>query len=645
MVLSVVLSADSTLPNGIRISDIPSSGNTRFEMVVGYQSGVRNENEGMSGLASIVSRFLASSDAARALSLAAYGAGGEMQFINELDRTAIRVNVPDWAKPMVLAHVAALLGETPENSSDLLDRARRADRPSTFRSRVEDEIRIGLLSSHPYHHPMDGWAADVQQITNEHVVRFFNENYGTDRAFVLTASPVMDEFRQKLSAIPERKSRKISESAIRAGNAERILRFPSEENAGAMIFASPLPGVFYRGWYAVLMLDGLIRRAVPGKPVTSIIPTLDPYYWRLEVPVPPGQFAETVQDNVLQEINRLQFARAKADDLETARRDATEYINSRYVQEWFASQGIEPRRQEGLAWIASFTADDMRSTARDLLIMNRVIASWSPKPKQNGVQVENISDTSGSGGFAGMALKPLSPVTVAPFPNHNHPAPDFTTPERLNSGVWVAASTEPMIFLAGSEKVGLPEGNRRDGPNGSVWTQIGPADENVVRAFQKYRAERILVLYPAALRDKTRSVWNAFKSTRANSFVPDPVGKVANIDLPALIILKAMLDRKLIESGWWHDASLRIDAAQGAALQIDASPEIRNQVLEWIKAVGDGPMNETDFNWAREVAIHHLNDVLPDVQMLLWQRVPGYVLTDLSTIQPTQVQDVAKLYF
>src|SRR5262249_43343006 len=112
-----------------------------------------------------------------------------------------------------------------------------------------------------------------------------------------------------------------------------------------------------------------------------------------------------------------------------------------------------------------------------------------------------------------------------------------------------------------------------------------------------------------------------------------------------LVILKAVLDRKLIESGWWHDAELRIDAAQGATLHIEAPTEIRNQIMQWIKAVPASPIPEADFKWAREVAIHHLNDVLPDIQMLLWQRVPDYIFADLSTIAATQVQDVAKLYF
>jgi hypothetical protein len=644
VLLSVALFADSTLPNGIRIFDIAATAE-RFELVAGYQAGVRNEAGGLSGLASIVSHVLASTGSVRALSLAAYGAGGDLQFIDELDRTAIRVSVPEWARPMVLSELAALFQEMPGANAELIERAFKLPRPVSFRSKVEDEIRIGLLGSHPYHHPSAGWPADVEQTSHDDIARFFKEHYGTDRAFVLMSVRAGDELRQKLSAIPERKSRRLPEAALRVATAERTLRFPGEENTGAVIFASPVPSVFYRGWYSVLMLDRLVRRAVPGNPSTSIVPAMDPYYWRMEVVVPAGQFAETVQENLLQELSRLQFARARAEDLEAARRDALEYLNSRYAVEWFISQGIAARRQEGIDWVRAFTADDMRIAARDILIMNRMIASWSPKPKQNVVRVESINAATDIPTAAPPANQPLAPVAVSPFPAHSHVPSASAVPEKLGSGVWLLAGSTSMVFLSGQEASGLPDGDRHDGSNGSLWRFTSAPDENTVRAFQKYRADRILVVTPPAVRERARALWSKFAGNSRDSLTPAPVGNVANIDLPALLILKAMLDRKLIESGWWHQAALRIEATSGATLVIEAAPPIREQISAWVKAIAAGPLADSDFAWAREAAMHHLPEVIPDVQILAWQRVPDYVLADLSTIAATQVQDVAKLYF
>src|SRR5262245_8481806 len=389
--------AAEVLPNGIRIDEIPAS-DDRFELVIGYQTGVRSETRGLSGLSFIVGHLLASTVPARSIALVAYGAGGEVEFLNELDRTALRVSVPAWAKSMILEQVAAYLEQSPAANSELIARVLSAalqaagERDSEFRAKVQDEIRVGLLGSHPYHHRPEGWKSALEQVTAEDIAQFFAENCGTDRAFVLATAPFPGDLRERISALKSRASRKLHESTVRVIRAERSLRFASEESPGAVILASPVPGVFFQGWYSVLMLDRLIRRSVPGKPATSLIPTLDAYYWSLEMPVPPGQFAEPVEENLMQEINRLQFSRAKPEDLEAARRDAVEYLDSAYVRGWFLSHGLEARRAEGLQWVKGFTADDMRATARDLIIMNRVLASWSPKAAQRTVEVTSLRD-------------------------------------------------------------------------------------------------------------------------------------------------------------------------------------------------------------------------------------------------------------
>ena len=80
--------AAEVLPNGVRIDELPAS-DDRFELIVGYQAGLRSETRGLSGLSSIVGHILASSVPARSLAVAAYGAGGEVEFLNQLTRTAL----------------------------------------------------------------------------------------------------------------------------------------------------------------------------------------------------------------------------------------------------------------------------------------------------------------------------------------------------------------------------------------------------------------------------------------------------------------------------------------------------------------------------------------------------------------------------
>src|SRR5262249_53412159 len=248
-----------------------------------------------------------------------------------------------------------------------------------------------------------------------------------------------------------------------------------------------------------------------------------------------GQVADAVEQNLVQDIDRLQFSRTRPEDLQAARQEATSYLDSSFVREWFASEDLEARRQEGLQWVASLTVDDIRATVRDIIAANRLVASWSGKPHQNTVQVESLSATPpANSAKTELLLSPLNPVPVAPFPPHPHPAKLSSTPERLSSGVWLADSSISGVFLSGAEPSGLPDGAERVGPNGALWVFDGPPDANTVHAFQKYRADRLLVLAGPGTADAARTLWNSFKSNDRDATVIALHGNVPNIDLPVL---------------------------------------------------------------------------------------------------------------
>ena len=165
-----------------------------------------------------------------------------------------------------------------------------------------------------------------------------------------------------------------------------------------------------------------------------------------------------------------------------------------------------------------------------------------------------------------------------------------------------------------------------------------------LRDFSKYRAERILVLAPSSSVARAREVWSNFKGSNSGP-TRVPKGKISTGDLPALFVLKTIIDLKLIDSGWWRDAELRIDATEGAELQIAAGDEKRAQILGWIKSIGTTPLSDKYFAWAREVAIHRFKTTMPDLQALTWERDPQGSVADLSSISSGLLQDVVRLYF
>jgi len=602
-ILTLLLSP-STLPNGIRLVELPPGADT-VEIVAGYTTG------GLTGFAS--------TPAAKALMLDAYAAGATIDFLNEIDRTAVRIRTAKWTVPMLTDRLASLFKEVPKGTE--------ASDPSSrdFRAKVEDEIRNALVGP-----------------------RAPRVDYATDEAFVLISSPAPDSLRDALSAIPKRASANRAEEAIDRLPAERTFRFKSDIPEGAVIFASPVPSVYYKQWYLMLLLDRLIHHVVRLPLKTTLPLTVRPYYYRVELPVPSGQLPEPAEENLLQELQRLQFTAANARDLAAARQEALAYLDSNPVREWFASQDIVSRREEGLQWLQSMSSDDMRLAARDLLIMNRVLVTWSPRPKQIAVSSEpltavgpvgeaqarqraaSINDRPGRSQSAPIEKRTELPNERVPisFPAHNDRTFSTSLPERLTSGVSIVTSTANAVFVSG-------------GPFTRFDHELIAED---LKPFQQYRADRILVLSTASSMDRARRIWSAFKGN-ANGETVLPKGSVPSGNLSALFVLKTILDLKVIESGWSGDALPRIDAGEGSNLQIPASDEKRQQILDWIKAIANTPLADAYFTWAREVAMHHFESVLPHLQALTWERDAQGTVQDPVTVSAKHVQDVARIYF
>jgi hypothetical protein len=627
IILTLLLTVEPTQANGIQVIPLPPE-NDRFEMIAGYRAGIRDETSGSSGLAAAAASFLMSSRSAREVALAAYGAGGDFEFFSELDRTGFHVKVPLWAKPIVEDAAARFFAEAPDKDAALADfaltdaRMRAESTDADFRAKVEDEIRIALLGSHPYHHRPSGWKTDLAELSRNDLQQFFAQNYGTDRAFVvMSGSPSA-----LLGELPARMSRQPKTARNEVFKADRILKFPAELTAGAVILASPVPAVYYKRWFAVLLVDKLIQRLVPGKPAGTLVPALDPYYYRIEIPVPAGQFVDAVHENFLHEIERLQYTRAPDRDLQEARQSAIEYLESPDVKRWFLSFGMPERRQEGIEWIRSFSADDMRATVRDLLISNRVVATWPPKPTDTVVVVEKLSDSKPN---TAPALRPtLDAATLrhTPFPAHTDPLITQTAPERLPSGVSIVGSSMHAVFVA---------------PNSLDLFNHEPSFE-IMQSYGAYKAGRILVMAPRADLERVKQQWNLFLGNPRDA-TPTPLsGDVKATDLAALLVLKTLLDRKLIEGALWNDVQLDISPRGGSQLTIRAHDADRARVLGWIKDIASNPPSDSDLAWAREVAVHRLDRTLPDIQSLIWQQDAAGVLPDLPTVSATHVQEVAQ---
>src|SRR5262245_29756760 len=278
------------------------------------------------------------------------------------------------------------------------------------------------------------------------------------------------------------------------------------------------------------------------------------------------------------------------------------------------------------------TADDLRVAARDLLLANRVVASWSPKAKQTSVEVEDLRKVD-------QAAKPAPAASLAPvlqgetllpsaFPQHSDPSLTVGPPEKLPSGVSLVASNINGVFISG----------------GSLTKYNEELSTEILRTFQTYKPDRILVLAPSQSLDSARRLWSNFRGNSSGSTAVAK-GNVSSGDLGALVILKTLVDRKVIQAGWWNDVEVKISASEGSMLAISADADRRARIVEWIKQLGMEKPTDEDVAWAREVAIHRFGRLQADLQALVWERDPQGSLQNLETISAGHVSDVARIYF
>jgi hypothetical protein len=633
LIFIVLLPADSTLPNGIRVYEVSNNiktGNS-FELTVGYRTDGLQEIAGARGLTEVVAAFLKSTPSVRAIEIAAYGAGGTVEYFSDLDRTGLRLRMPNWARSMVERSIAEFLSETPRKNPELVDRALdevRSRIPSItdIRSEVETQFRIALMGP--------GGPADLSNISRETVIEFFTKYYGTNRAFAVLNSAALET----LNTVERRLSEDPMPRTERPGTAMHgeLPRNPSDLDEGAVILGAPAPSIYYRSWYALLMLDRLIQETVPSKPKTDLRPSLEPYFYRMEVAVPPGQLSEAVEAALRADLNQMQYVRAGNEQLEAARRSAVQYLDSERIQGWFVSLGVSARRMEGIDWVRSFSADDMRSAARDLVESNPVVASWSPRVRVLKLQSEYLNDIADrlakSSSVAAPKLVPLNPVKVIPFPPHKDTTIAEKSPVRLDSGVSIVASTTYAVFVG------------PDSPNSLTFYAQEPSSDLLQTSYGAYRSGRILVMAPPEALDRLRQQWARFKGNPNDETAMAVAGKIPGPHLPSLLVLKMLLDRRLIEAGMWNDVQLDIRVSEGSTLTIHGSEADRGRVLSWIEEIASRPIPDEDVEWAREAAIHHLEDFLPDLQSLVWEWTPGGIIFDFHFIPTALIRDAARIY-
>ena len=175
-----------------------------------------------------------------------------------------------------------------------------------FGFELDREIGTDLLRDYPYI-----WSdpASVNQIDRLQIVdleTYFEENFGTDRAYVITTDTVGQSSLTALADIVARQSSHDPVTNRLSEPVERVLDLPSRIDGGVVV-ARAVPSVHFEDWFRTLVVDRLLRQVSEPSARFRFRPGVDPVLHRIEVSVAIPLFAEDVRDNLLDQIAQMQF--------------------------------------------------------------------------------------------------------------------------------------------------------------------------------------------------------------------------------------------------------------------------------------------------------------------------------------------------
>ena len=644
------------LGNGLRVIYLPlvntppGGGDGRTEIVFGYTAGARNERGYPRGVAQLVEAYLANAVTARSVALTAHLAGGSFRFLQEPDLVGMRVAVPSSRVAIVLDQIATYFDEA-RLDLEVLEYARSlilehaVGTPSDARARFGPEVDRTLLGDHPYVWAKPADHDEIDRLQVNDLRQYFEDNFGTDRAYVILPETIPEAALRTLSAVEPRVSITSPGSAPVLAAEEIVLEFPSQSQGG-VILATSVPSVHFEAWFHSLVIGRFLRQVVGPESGFELGYSVDSSMHRIEIPVEIPLFSEDVRDSVLNTIRQLPFQIPDDERLQAAVEDVLGFLGQRPVLEWFAAQGLWDSLREGWNAIRNLTPDGFRSAARDFDSARRVVATWAPLIEQPQVTVENLSE------YLPLSVEVPPEIRRAPGPVPVPPFDEIAVREgplirvdRLRSGVTLAEDSMHAIFIAGRFDSILPGGAALRGTNGALWSFPNAPALEVWDQLSEVRPDRILFFSPASELNSARVRFRDWTSGRLDSTPSLSVGPVSTGDLPSLVVLKTWLDAKVIEAGWWGQVGLDIVGTEGSRLLIEADPGREEQIRAWISDVAAEGLSDDEFLRVRSAAGGYFNSIRRELQILLWQRDPRGMIRPPSSVTQSRLRDVARIYF
>jgi zinc protease len=391
----------TTLDNGLRVLLLEDHRNPIVSVQVWYRVGSRNEQRGATGLAHLLEHMMFKGTAKhgpREFARLIEQNGGQDNAFTTQDVTSYFVDIAADRVDLVLELEADRMRNLRLDPKDIASerevvieerRTRTEDDPGGF---LGEEVGAIAFVAHPYGSPIIGWMDDIKRVTPPEIRAFYDRYYQPNNALLVVvgdfkAAALLEKIRKSFGAIPRAPDAPAVLAVEPPQNGERrvVVRkqaelpivymgfhapnYRSEDAAALDLLSTILSGGRASRLYKDLVYERQVALDAGGS--YSYL-SLDPnIFWFSATPM-PGHTTESIEKELLGEIERLKSEPVSAEELTRAKNQ----IESSFV---FQEDSVHRRasllarfelvggyglKDDYLAKIRAVTADDVQRVAR-----------------------------------------------------------------------------------------------------------------------------------------------------------------------------------------------------------------------------------------------------------------------------------------
>jgi len=399
-----------TLDNGLRVILLEDHRSPIVSFQVWYRVGSRNERRGATGIAHFLEHMMFKGTPTHGRGQFARIVeqnGGQDNAFTSQDVTSYFVNIAADKLDLVIEleadrmHNLLLDPKEIESERQVVIEERRTrteDDPGGF---LGEEVASIAFKAHPYGSPIIGWQEDIARITPEEIRAFYRSYYVPNNAMVVAvgdfrAGEVLERIKRRFGGIPRGAAPPPVLTVEPPPNGERrvVVRKQAElpivylayhvpnqrsnDAAPLEVLSTILSGGRASRLYRYLVYERRLALEAGGDySYFSIDPNLF-WFWATAM---PGQTPETLEKELLAQVERLKTEPVTDEEL----RRAKNQIEAAFV---FQEDSIHRRASllarfeviGGYAQKDQFLAKIRAVTAADLV---RVAGSWFPEDKKN----------------------------------------------------------------------------------------------------------------------------------------------------------------------------------------------------------------------------------------------------------------------